>query len=331
MVELPTYSELQRNETKPGTAWGIFGDEDELGTLNHLTAERVRGAAGLVRSGEVFNLDLPLDAIRPSLISTRRPLDHQLFQSNDFHRDERIDSFYTQYSSHLDGLRHIGHPEYGFYNGADPAAFTPGEPVLGINRYAERGIVGRGVLVDVDRFLRREGAPLDQDAAVEIPISTVTEAADAQGVSLRAGDILMIRTGWVADHLRRSAAEREAVVSDLRSPGLEASEATVEWLWDSRISVIGMDNVAVEAWPASPDSPFLTEAERSNSEARTRHSGLMHRVLIPLLGLVLGELWALDDLAARCAEDGRWDCLFVASPLNLTGGAGSPLNAVAIR
>jgi hypothetical protein len=57
----------------------------------------------------------------------------------------------------------------------------------------------------------------------------------------------------------------------------------------------------------------------------------MHRVLIPLLGMALGELWALDELADRGAVDGRWDCMVVAKPLNLTGGAGSPLNAVAIR
>ncbi len=95
--------------------------------------------------------------------------------------------------------------------------------------------------------------------------------------------------------------------------------------------MVATDNFAVEAWPAAPDSPFVTDAERSGAVPRSGHTGLLHRVLIPLLGMVLGELWELDTLAAVCAADGRWDSLVVATPLNLTGGAGSPSNAVAIR
>jgi kynurenine formamidase len=160
----------------------------------------------------------------------------------------------------------------------------------------------------------------------------VAETADAQEVELRPGDILMIRTGWVHYHLReRDAEQRKHDIRALRSTGLEPSHATVAWLWDNRFSVVGMDNVAVEVWPSRPESPFLTGAERRGDEPRTSYSGLMHRVLIPLLGMALGELWALDALAGRCAADGRWDCMIVAKPLNLTGGAGSPLNAVAIR
>jgi kynurenine formamidase len=328
-----TYAELlERDDGPPGSAWGIFGRDDELGTLNHLTADVVRAATSLVQSGEVINLDLPLDAFQESLIPTRKPLRHTLFASNPFHRDEVLDSFYTQSASQLDGLRHIGHPELGFYNGADPDRFAAGEPFLGINRYAEHGIVGRGVLLDVDRHLRRQGTPLDHAKGATIPVSVVAETADAQEVELRPGDILMIRTGWVHYHLyERDAEQRRHDIQALRSTGLQASHETVSWLWDGRFSVVGMDNLAVEVWPARPDSPFLTDAERRGDQPRTSHSGLMHRVLIPLLGMVLGELWALDGLADRCAADGRWDCMIVAKPLNLIGGAGSPLNAVAIR
>jgi len=158
MSHFPTYAELlKRADGPPGSAWGVFGADDELGTLNHLTPDIVREATSLVKDGEVLNLDLPLDVFRESLIPTRKPLRHALFASNPFHRDEVLDSFYTQSATQLDGLRHIGHPEFGFYNGADPERFTAGEPLLGINRYAEHGIVGRGVLLDVDRHLRGQG------------------------------------------------------------------------------------------------------------------------------------------------------------------------------
>lgn len=327
----PTYAQLRaRTDAPPGSSWGVWGDDDEIGTLNHLTLERVRVAAGLVRTGERVRLDHPLEAFDPPPAPTRKPLRHNMFGANDHHRDEYLDGFYTQGSSQLDGLRHFAHPEHGFYNGTDPGRLLPGTPTLGVNRYAEHGIVGRGVLVDVDTHLRARGHVLDHDAGEPIDVATVAEAAAAQGVELRPGDILMVRTGWGHHYLHElSAAERRELVP-LQASGLRACHETVEWLWDNRFAVVASDTFAVESWPAPPDSPFLTAAERAGAP-RIPHSGLMHRVLIPLLGVVLGELWALDDLAAACAADGRWDCMVVATPLNLTGGVGSPSNAVAIR
>ncbi|WP_111510105.1 cyclase family protein [Mycobacterium kyogaense] len=330
---IPTYAELcDRTDAPAGSAWGVFGPDDELGTLNHLTPERVLAAAGCVRTGETFNLDLPLDAFDPALIPTRKSLQHTLFAGNPYHRDEYLDSFYTQNTSQIDGFRHIGHPETGFYNGADPSRFVAGDPFLGINRFAERGIVGRGVLIDVDRYLRSIDRSLDHAGGEAIPISIVAEAARHQRVELRHGDILMIRTGWLHHHLVESTPEqRQRNTNPLRCSGLKAEPDTVAWLWDNKFSLVATDNIAVEAWPADPNSPFVTESERAGAIARSSHSGLMHRVLIPLLGFVLGELWSLDSLAERCAADGQWDCLLVASPMNLTGGAGSPANATAIR
>ncbi|WP_053199358.1 cyclase family protein [Streptomyces viridochromogenes] len=328
----PSYAELRsRTDAPAGSAWGVFGSDDELGTLNHLTPERVRAAAGLVRTGEVITLDHPLDAFTPPLVPTRKPVRHTLFANNPCHRDEYLDSFYTQSSSQLDGFRHIGHPEAGFYNGADPARFVEGEPFLGINRFTEHGIVGRGVLIDVDRYLKDRGSPIDHAAGEAIPITAVAEATRAQGTELRVGDILMIRTGWAHYHLHQRSLEERRSAGPIRASGLEAGHDTVEWLWDNRFSVVATDNFAVEAWPAPPTSPFVTDSERRGDIARDGHTGLMHRVLIPLLGMVLGELWDLDALATRCAADGRWDCMVVCAPLHLTGGAGSPSNTVAIR
>jgi kynurenine formamidase len=332
--DLPSYQELLTRTDRPGgSAWGLFGEDDEIGTLNLLTPERVRAATACVRTGERFSLDLPLDAFRPALIPTRKPIEHEQFASNPFHRDDRVDSFYPQSASQLDGLRHIGHPDHGFYNGADPERFSPAEPLLGINRYAEHGIVGRGVLLDVGRHLAEQGVPLDHSTNHPVPVSALEDTARVQGVELRRGDILMIRFGWV-DHVLRTLddAGRAALVQPpLHCPGLAQQHEIAAWLWDHGFSVVAGDNFALEAWPPIPGGPFLAEAERRGEMARSSHTGLLHRVLIPLLGFAIGELWALDELAAACARDGVYDCLVVAAPLQLVGGAGSPSNAVAIR
>jgi kynurenine formamidase len=331
---LPSYSDLRgRTDAPAGSAWRLFGDADEVGTLNLLTPDRVREARELVRTGEVVNLDLPLDAFTPALIASRRPLAHHLFANNPFHRDDWVDSLYTQSASQVDGLRHIGHPDHGFYNGADPARFREGEPYLGINRYAERGIAGRGVLLDVGRYLKETGSPIGYSTNEGIGVPVLEATADAQGVAVAPGDILMIRFGWVRYFLHDldDAGRAQAIVAPLRCPGLEQSHEMAGWLWDHGVAMVAADNFALEAWPPAADSPFVTEAERTGALPRSSHTGLMHRVLIPLLGMAIGELWALDDLAARCAADGVWDCLVTVKPLTLTGGAGSPANALAIR
>ncbi|WP_344204393.1 cyclase family protein [Aeromicrobium alkaliterrae] len=327
---IPSYQELRHRVDGPaGSSWGVFGPDDELGTLNHLTPQTLLAAMGTVVSGEVVNLDLPLDAFDPALVSTRKPLSHHLFASNPHHRDEYLDNFFTQNATQIDGFRHIGHPDLGFYNGANPEHFTAGSPFLGINRLAEHGIAGRGVVLDVDRYLRSLGHEIDHRGEA-IPAQTLAATAAHQGVELRPGDILLVRTGWLT-HYRHDPVAAVPGGEPMRSSGLEASHETVAWLWDHQFALVATDNFAVESWPAHEASPFITRSEASGDVASTSHTGLMHRVLIPLLGMVLGELWDLDELAARCARDGRWDCLIVASPLNLTGGAGSPANATAIR
>jgi len=331
---LPSYAELRRRQdAPPGSAWRLFGDSDEIGTLNLLTPERVRRARRLIRTGEVVNLDLPLNAFNPALIASRHPLKHHLFANNPFHRDDWIDALYTQSSSQMDGLRHIGHPDHGFYNGADPARFLEGDPYLGINRYAEHGIAGRGVLLDVGRHLDETGTPIDHTTNHGITTADLDATARAQGVNVLPGDILMIRLGWAGHYLNTldHAGRAEALRPPFRCPGLEQSHEMVEWLWDHGVAVVAADNFALEAWPPAANSPFIARAERTGAVPTTSHTGLMHRVLIPLLGVAIGELWALDDLAARCADDSVWECFVTVKPLTLTGGAGSPANALAIR
>ncbi|WP_445183279.1 cyclase family protein [Pseudonocardia sp. Cha107L01] len=332
LEDLPDYAALRARADAPaGSSWGLFGADDQLGTLNFLALNDLKSAAKEVREGAAFSLDLPSTAINPPLAPTREPIEHHIFQRTPYHRDEWLDSFYTQYGSQLDGLRHIGHPEHGFYNGADPHRFVPGDELLSIHHLAALPMAGRAVLLDVDRHLRTQGRALNHHSSQAVTAQELEDTRTAQATALRPGDIVLIRFGWLHWYLTEAS---PAVREDLRTqqvhPGLAQSHDIMAWLWDHRVSLVAADNFALECWPAASDSPFYTQAERE-AGAHDPHSGVMHRALIGLLGMPIGELWNLDALAAACAADKRWTFLLTMAPLNLVGGVGSPANAIALR
>ena len=334
--EVASYSDLLgRTDAPPGSSWGIFGPDDDLGTLNFLTPEHRIRAASLVRSGQTLSLDLPLDAFPQPLISHRGSLQHTVFGLNEFHRDDRIDNLFPQATSQIDGLLHFGHPDYGFYNGADPEKLVAGDPTLGIQRYAEHGIAGRGLLLDVGRYLEHIGDPIDYSKARSVSARVLEATARHQGVRIEPGDILMLRFGWLGHRLNQVRQDAETGADTLSgtqlvSVGLEQSHETAAWLWDHRVALAAADNVALEVWPATA-SELSVRADTEGTLPASSHTGMLHRILIPLLGLAIGELWQLDELAEACHADGRYDCMVVAAPLRLPGGVGSPSNAVAIR
>jgi len=329
---LPKYAELlTRSDAPPGSTWGLFGPGDQIGTLNLISKDARIAAARAIETGEAFSLDLRSDAIATSLAPTRRPLSHHIFQRNAFHRDEWLDSVFTQYGSQIDGLRHIGHPDYGFYNGYDPAAFEPGTEQLGIHQFSRAGIAGRGVLIDIARYMESRGQSIDHEAGQAIPIEIVEAARVAQGVDIEPGDIVLLRFGWLEYYREVASPEtRASLVRVQRHTGILQSKEAVAWLWDNRISLIAADNFALECWPARSDSPFYTVEEIETGDHGV-HGGIMHRAIIPLLGMSIGELWDLDALASACAEDRRYTFLLTLAPLRIVGGVGSPANAVAIR
>jgi len=328
---LPSYEDLKQRTDRPaGSSWGVFGEDDHLGTLNFLTPERVVAATRLAKRGVVFNLDYPLDAFTPPPVSTRSVPRHHIFQTNPNHRDDWLDGVYLQGTSQIDGLRHIRHPEHGFYGGVADTEVAVGQPALGIQEVAEHGIVGRGVLLDVARQRQADG-PAPAGSAWSISPADLDRTADRQGVAVEAGDVVLVRTGWAGEFMARSTDERwRRAFGREPSPGLHQSEATLAWLWDHRVALVAADNVAVEAFPVDPDSG-LVDPDETAVEEGGNHNGMLHRPWIALLGLFLGELWRLDDLAADCAEDGVYEFLVTAKVLNLVGGVGSPANAMAVK
>ena len=320
ITEWRPYRELaKRTDGPPGSSWGIFGAADELGCLNLLTADRVRNAVRAVRSGQVIGLDFPLDYFKPPLAAVRSNTRHVITQLGPNVYDDHLDSLYLQSTSQIDGLRHRRHHAFGFYNGHLEEAIEADSPVLGINRIAERGIVGRGLLVDIARYLKSRGRALDHDASEAISTELVEETLTWQGSATMAGDVLIIRVGFAEFYAGLPGEGRRDFPMNMRSAGLAQSTKTLEWLWDRQCSMVASDNIGVEAIPASSDSPFDPE-----------DGGKMHQDFLALLGMPLGELWRLDALSDACAARGSHDFLVVAKPLAVVGGVGSPANAVAI-
>jgi kynurenine formamidase len=302
-----------------GSAWGLFGDDDQLGCLNLLTPERVVAAAKLVRKGVVFPLNLRIDEPNPPLFGRGAPSVHLLEMGEGIARDDYIDNFYPQASSQWDGFRHIRHPRDGFYNSVSADEVVPGTGKLGIENMAQRGIAGRGVLLDVARHLEKAGHPLDYTLNTLITKDMLSQCAKSQSVAVETGDVLIIRTGWLGWYLNEATVEQKQemageAMTQLRFPGLGPDEEMAAYLWDLHIAAIAADNPALEAWPPGPDS-----------------GGFLHFRLIPLLGMNIGEFWYLEELAADCAADGVYEFMLTSAPLNIPGGVGSPPNALAIK
>lgn len=293
-------------------AWEVFGPHDELGTLNRLTPPRVAEAARLVTSGRVISVNLTLDVPGP-LADERSPYRHDV-EVRRLGRDDRLDDFYPQGSTQWDGLRHIRFRQHGYFGGRQEDDLDR-DGSLGIDRLAARGIVGRGVLLDVARSATHDGQDWRVQDPLEITAEMLESSAARQEVRIREGDILMIRTGWLAWYLALDEAERKRVgtARTMSCVGLDPGKGMAAWLWDRGVAAVACDNVAVEVLPIRPDRGFL------------------HRRLLALLGMLMGELWNLDPLAEDCRADGRYEGLLVSAPLALPGGAGSPANAYVIK
>jgi kynurenine formamidase len=315
---LPRYRDLPGLPTDSSIrcAWGLFGESDEVGTLNLITPDLIRRAAGLVRWGTVFPLNWRQDLPDPPLLG--RGAARRVEKDLDPGTDDYYDNYYPQASSQWDALRHVGHSSHGYYNGLpleDAAAL--GASRLGIDRWAERGIAGRFVLLDVDRHRAAHAVPLRHDERTLVSSGELDEVLRSQGTTVERGDIVLIRFGWMAWYLRLDQARREmlATADIFAAPGLAPEEQTAEWLWDHEVAAVAADSPALEAMPF----------DRSTVE------GFLHYRLVTFLGMAVGELFDLDALADDCASNGVYEGLLVAAPMNSPGGSGSPANALAIK
>jgi kynurenine formamidase len=305
--------------------WGRWGPDDVLGTLNYLDdAKRLEGAA-LIRRGASFSLAQPFGADGPQKGWRRRtnPVHTMLDTGLDAERGQGFphggggadDVIFMplQASTQWDGLGHIF--DHGFaWNGrrAGDVVTSQGDAVTGIETAAAQ-IAGRGVLLDVGRALGTDGE-LPDGFGITAEHLAATIAAQGASAQVGRGDLLLVRTGQLTRARREIAAGRgwgDYAGGD--APGLSFTSA--EWLHGSQIAGIATDTWGFEVRPNEFDNSFQP----------------LHQVVIPNIGLFVGEMWDLDELATDCAGDGVWDFFLAAAPLPVTGAVGAPVNPIAVK
>ncbi len=280
--------------------WGRWGDEDERGTANLLNAELVRSAARLIENGTVYSLAAPLSPDGPNLptrrptwhvVTTRRRPDGVLSSADD------VVMMHTHGTTHIDALCHIYMGDT-LYNGHSSHKILPmGAQKCGIQNVGP--MVGRGVMLDIAAFRGvphlGDGEPIEPDE--------LDACAEKQGVTIQAGDTVLVRTGWwqlfsggVETRTRFYASE----------PGLTG--ACGAWFKEHDLVALGADNPAVEVVRSWADTLPL------------------HQAVIWGCGGYLVEFLDLEQLGA----DNVYEFLYVATPLRLEGGIGSPIVPLAI-
>ena len=291
-------------------AWDVFGRDDALGSINLLTPERVANAASFVQTGDMVPLDLPLNLPNPPLFG-RQAYEHVIFALNRHEMDDRVDNFHLQGSTQWDALNHVRCREHGYWGGRtqDP---TEGPNGLGVHHWADHGVAGRGVLVDLPRWFDHVGRSHSALDPTAVTVEELEGALAHQGVELETGDILCVRFGWTTAYRTLDQRQRDVYATNPTFAGLHAGEDMARFLWNSHPAALLCDNPAVEVVPGD------------------LAVGSLHRRLIPCLGFALGEMFDYERLAERCDQLQRWTFMFVAAPLNIPGALGSPGNGLAI-
>jgi kynurenine formamidase len=302
--------------------WGRWGPDDVLGTLNFLDDAKRVEAARLVQRGRMFSLAQRFDNEGPQRGWRRRtnPVHTMLDTGTDAAAGiqgfphglggaDDVLAMPLQCSTQWDGLGHIF--DHGrAWNGrpAGEVVDSLGDHVTGIETVADR-FAGRGVLLDVGRALEPRTGELPDGFAITAEHLEATIAAQGESARVGRGDIVVVRTGQLA----RTRRDGWGTYAGGPAPGL--SFTTVEWLHDTEIAAVATDTWGFEVRPNEFDDAFQP----------------LHQVVIPHLGLFIGEMWDLDALAADCTADGRHDFWLTAAPLPVTGAVGAPLNPLAVK
>ena len=302
--------------------WGRWGKDDERGAANYITAKQIVRAAKLIDEGKIFSLAIPIDTngpvfpsrIAPQHIMVATGADYVAGQPNYIGKMKFADDYIymaLQGSTQWDALSHAWYDE-SLYNGVDQAAIRSapiagGATKLGIENVTT-SFVGRGVLIDV---LRNKGGALPPGYV--ITQADIKDALKAQKTKVREGDIVILRTGVVPAYYKITDPLKK--MAYMAGPQTGIGKDVVKWIAKMKIAGIAADNIALEVLPNPIPEDTLT----------------IHGSLLRDLGVYIGEIWWLEELAADCAEDGRYEFFLAAQPLNIPGAVGSPLNPIAIK
>jgi len=302
--------------------WGRWGKNDEIGTLNFTTNKDIVEASQLVRTGKVYSLALdfdqkgpqggrktspaPIPRFNPIHLMTRTGTDAYsgVLDKRKLRSADDLVIFPLQATTQWDGLGHIFYGNH-MWNGYDCRNVTSsGAAKCGIEKTKSK-MVGRGVLIDVPRYLKKKWLP----DGFAIKNELLDKVLESQGTEVKRGDFLLIRTGHMEAKL--AAGSWDGYLAD--APGLAFE--TLDWLHKKEVAAVATDTVGAEVIPNETDDAFQP----------------WHWISIPMMGLTVGEIFYLAELAKDCAEDKRYEFFFVAPSLPITGAVGSPANPIAIR
>ncbi|KAI8974211.1 hypothetical protein BD414DRAFT_498480 [Trametes punicea] len=326
---LPKYDELPKFKDFSGCAWEVWGKDDQLGTVNLLTDDVVREAGKEIKTGKRICLNWPIQfPSRPAF--GRIPPTHEIiFKAHRGAIHDDILHINTQSGTQWDGLKHFGLLKHGvFYQGtpasffqsgqiriADPTNVDPELIKFGIHNWAQRGICGRGVLLDMVKFYSDANGgqlPYDPMTTHAIPASDLIACAQKQGITFRRGDILLLRIGFMQRFYSGTQEERDGIADKPETfAGIEQSEDMKRFLWDNHFAAVASDQPALERWPPPEEV------------------GHLHQTILGLWGMPIGEFFDLEALSKHCDETGRYTFFFSSWPLNVLGGVASPPNAAA--
>jgi kynurenine formamidase len=308
-----------REMAKRFSNWGRWGKEDELGTVNFITPEKVVAAARLVRKGTIFGLAINFDKDGPQTGFAGRvnPLHYMLQDGGDVvcgaqdwiptlrYTDDAV-VMTLQCATQWDALAHIFF-DGKMYNDRPPRLVTSaGAEKNSITALRDR-IATRGVLLDLPRHKGKDWL----EPGEAIYPEDLDAAAAAEGVAVERGDVVLIRTGQMAMCRRRGSWGTYAGTAD--APGL--SLACAEWIYTKEIAGFATDTWGTEVLPN--ETPDVLQP--------------LHCVSLVHTGCLFGEIFDLDALAEDCARDRTYEFFFVAPPLPITGAVGSPINPQAIK
>ncbi len=299
--------------------WGRWGKDDQIGTLNNVTSADLINAGKLIKKGKVFSLGLSLkEPIQSGLFGGRwNPIHSMLATGTDAAAgNQDVPSPYLRYaddainmpcqaSTQWDALCHIFLDDK-MYNGYDAKLVDArGAKKLGIEHVRDK-MAGRGVLLDVARHKGVESL----DDGYAITNADLDACAKAQGVDIRKGDFVIVRTGHQERCLKKNDWHGYAGGD---APGVAFE--TCYWIREHDIAAICTDTWGCEVRP--------NETNEANQP--------WHWVVIPAIGISMGEIFYLKELAEDCMADNVYEFFFTAPPLHLPGAAGSPINPQAIK
>ncbi len=300
-------------QTPIGSRWwpSPWGSEDQRGAANRMTAQKVRQAAGLIKTGKVYQLGHVYEHGMPMPPGSKRHFSLTIPGSPTgvspegvlVHHDELFSGEIGQIGTQLDGLGHVGvRTEDGdrFYNGFKREEFGSayGLTKLGIENVGV--FYARGVLLDIATYR----GVTRMNAGEPVTAQDIEGASKKQDIQIGEGDIVLIRTGhaqlWMKDNEAYSKGE----------PGIDMSAAL--WLAERKVTLVGGDTWALEVTPPPANGPPF---------------GACHLHLLVRNGIYILENLDLEELAA----DKAYEFAFIYAPLRLKGATGSPGNPIAVR